>query len=82
MTLTFWAVIAWVLVFSSAMVRQHPFGTSMIASTWTLKRSPTAAGVTIAVALLSGSPVIARETEIGPAVPPEATAMLPFALTR
>ena len=82
MTFTFWAVIACVLVFSRATVRQHPRGTSMIASVWTLNRSPTAAGVTMAVALLRGSPVMARETEMAPAVPPAATAMLPSALTR
>ena len=40
----------------SATVRQHPLGTSMIASAWMLNKSPTAAGVTMAVALFRGSP--------------------------
>jgi hypothetical protein len=74
-------LIACVDVFSTAIVMQHPRGTSINAAANTLKYSPTAAGVTIAVALFNGSPAIARAIEIGVTVPPAGMAILAPKLT-
>lgn len=68
-------------VFSTETLKQHPFGTVIIAVLVTLKYSSTAAGVTIALLVRIGSPSIVRETAIGPTVPPVGTAIFPLNVT-
>jgi hypothetical protein len=63
------------------MLKQHPLGTVIIAVDVTLKYSSTAAGVTIALLVKIGSPSIAKETEIGPAVPSSGTAIFALKVT-
>ena len=60
---------------------QQPQGTSIYKSLATLKYSSTAAGVTIIVVVVSGSPLIATVTEIGPGVLSGETAILAPKLT-
>lgn len=69
-------------------LRQQPRGTVMIAVLVTQKKlsvvgglAATAAGVTIALLVSIGSPSIANDTAIGPAVPVEGTATLPQNVT-
>jgi hypothetical protein len=66
------------LVLATDTVTQQQAGTSINVTTLTLKKSPTAAGVTIAVALPRGSPLIDNATDIGSTVSPVDIAM--FAL--
>ena len=76
-------------VFSTETLKQHPFGTVMIAVDVTLKKftfdgaaSAAAAGVTIALDVRIGSPSRANEIDIGAgAVPPSGTAMFPLNVT-
>jgi hypothetical protein len=70
------------------MLKQQPFGILIIAVLVTLKKFScvggsvaTAAGVTIALLVRTGSPSIAMATEMGPAVPVEGTAMFPLKVT-
>ena len=70
------------LVFSTETVTQQPHGISTNVVIDTLKKSPIAAGVTIAVAFPSASPLIVSATEIGSTVPPVAIAIFPSKVTR
>ena len=76
------------LTASMLMLKQHPFGTLIIAVLVTLKKFSvvggsvaTAAGVTIALLVRIGSPSRARDTLIGPTVPVDGTAMFPLKVT-
>ena len=53
----------------------------MIAVDVTLKYASAMVGVTVASLVAIGSPEIAIASEIGPAVPPVGTAMLPLNVT-
>ena len=68
-------------MFSTEILKQHPRGIVIIAVLVTLKKSSAAAGVTIALLVDIGSPSIASDTDIGPAVPPSGTAMFPLNVT-
>ena len=75
-------------VFSTEILKQQPLGTVIIAVLVTLKKFSVvggsvavAAGVTIALLVRIGSPSRARETLIGPTVPPSGTAMFPLNVT-
>jgi hypothetical protein len=57
---------------------QQPRGTSMYVLVATLLNSPIAAGVEIMLVPGIGSPLIAIASEIGPTVPPVATAIFPL----
>ena len=67
--------------FSTAIVKQHPFGTVMIAVLVTLPYSSTAAGVNIARLVKIGSPSIARAIAIGVTVPSSGMAIFPLNVT-
>lgn len=58
-------LIACVDVFSTAIVMQHPRGTSINAAVNTLKYSPAAAGVTIAVAFVGVVPAVVLVDLVG-----------------
>ena len=76
------------MTFSTDMFQQQHFGTVMIAVDVTLKKFSVvggsvavAAGVTIALDVVIGSPSIASATAIGPTVPPSGIAILPLNVT-
>mgnify|MGYP003293042121 CR=1 FL=1 len=70
------------LVFSTDTVTQQLHGMSTKVVTLTLKKSPIAAGVTIAVAFPRASPFMVIAMETGSTVPPTAIAILELNVTR
>ena len=66
---------------STLKLKQHPFGTLMIAVDVTLLYSPTAVGVDIALLVNLGSPFTVRAIAIGVTAPPSGIAIFPLNVT-